>query len=68
MRHTCSTGTGVRRGCILSPYPCSLGTECITQKPGLDSGGGVQTGGRNTGDLSYAADPALRMERSNDLK
>ena len=56
-------GTGVRQGCILSPYLFNLYAEYIMRNAGLEeTPAGIKTAGRNISNLRYTDDTTLMAE------
>ena len=61
--------TGIRRGCILSPYLFNLYSKNIIRRSSLDEiEHGIRIGGRNITKLRYADDTTLLAETEEGLK
>ena len=62
-------GTGVHRGCILSPCLLNLYAEYIMRNAGLEeTQAGIKTVARNINNLRYADDTTLMAESEEELK
>ena len=62
-------GKGLSHGCILSPSLFNLKAEYILRNARLDEAqAGIKTAGRNTNNLRYADDTALKAEREEEPK
>ena len=62
-------GTGVRQGCILSPYLFNLYAEYIMRNAGLDDAQAeIKIAGRNINNLRYADDNTIMAKSKEELK
>ena len=62
-------GTGVQKGCILSPCLFNLRAEYIMRNAGLEeTQAGIKIAGRNINKLRYADDTTLMAESEEELK
>ena len=61
--------SGVRQGCILSPWLFNLYAEYIMRNTGLEEAqAGIMIAGRNLNNLRYADDTTLMAESEEELK
>ena len=62
-------GTGVRKGCILSPWLFNFCAEYIMRNAGLEEAqAGIKIAGRNINNLRYADDTSFMAESEEELK
>jgi hypothetical protein len=60
-------GTGVRQGCILSPYLFNMYSEYILRRVGFEGNIGIKTGGRTINNLRYADDTTVLTKDKEDM-
>ena len=60
--------TGVRKGCILSPYLFNMYSEYIVRKVEFKDNIGIKIGGRTINNLRYADDTTVLAEDKEDME